>query len=244
MVNTLVGGTKTFPAPNTSPTMYRNTWPAADFYLARSNAYMTWDFQFQVETPRLTVTGEPVVRGQQATFELKGIPPGAVISNWRYASDRVGNIIRGTDLSALIWKGFIADAGTASVDVRIGGVTQTLPKSLAVSARNLALQPVGATPAQGRTLACAGQPTTTVPVPVTNTPHALGIYCLKQGYSRQVGYINDQGPNRDVRFLLQITVGSTNYRWLINPDLADVNCQFYLQQTGTYPGNPTESSTR
>jgi hypothetical protein len=193
------------------------------------------DIRIEVDRPTLKVTPNPVTRGQQAAFELKGAP-GGTISNWRYASEHVGDIVRATS-NQPTWPGYIADAGTATVTVVLKGVTYNPTRSLAVAARDFAMPSVGATPVTGRSFSCLGQ-TYSVPVPVTAGPHTLGIYCLELGPVRQSGYINDQGPNRDVRFVLNLTIGSTIYKCLINPDLDDTGCQFYTQQTGSYPADP------
>jgi len=194
------------------------------------------DIRMEVERPILTVSPEAVTRGQTAAFEVKGAPGGA-ISNWRYASERVGEIYRTTNLGQVTWSGSVADAGTATVSVQISGVTYNLSKYLAVLPRDFTLPTVNPSRVTGRELSCLGS-TFLVPVPVTNAPHSLGMYCLELPAVRTAGYINDQGPNQDVRFVLSVSGAGTSYRWLINPDLDDVNCQFYTQQTGTYPRNP------
>ena len=56
LVSMLAGGTKVFPAQDTNPTIYTNSGAAADFYLKVWSAYnLVQDFQFRVESPRLTL---------------------------------------------------------------------------------------------------------------------------------------------------------------------------------------------
>jgi hypothetical protein len=195
------------------------------------------DIRLQVQPPELVAEpAGPVERGTAVTFRVRGAPTGQA-SGWTYTADNVGLITRANS-NAHTWAGVMVDSGTAKVTVTLSGVTYPLERRLEVTPRDFALPHVSHTQVTGRSITCVGV-TYVLPVPVVQQPRALGRYCLEIAVQRTPARVNDDGPNHDVRFVQAVTNGSTNFRWIVNPDLLDETCQFYVQQTGTYPSNPT-----
>lgn len=211
---------------------------AASFYVQ--------DIRLKVKPPILTVSPEIVTRGEFATFRVVGAP-GSAISQWKFTGDNVGGPIeRVTQTNSMTWQGTIADAGVGSVRVVIAGQAYTPTKRLDVQARTTFMLPaVAATEQLENGFACVtstGTVNVLLPVPPTATPHALGRYCLELQALATPGRINDNGPNHDVRFVLSVeNTNNTRYRWIINPDLRNTNCQFHINQNGSYDqvGNPS-----
>jgi hypothetical protein len=102
-----------------------------------------WEIEIWVEPPSLTVSPNPVVRGQQAVFAVEGAP-GAAISNWKYKTIEpgVGTIVRSANTGASTWSGQIVAAGEAEATVvlhepgYLNGQTYQLKRELAVTPRD------------------------------------------------------------------------------------------------------------
>jgi hypothetical protein len=208
-------------------------------------SFYVQDIRLKVKPPILTVSPETVTRGEVATFRVVGAPGGA-ISQWRFTGDNVGGpISRATQTNAVTWQGVVADPGVGSVGVIIAGQAYTPTKRVNVQARStFMLAAVGATEQLQNGFSCrtsSGPINVLLPVPPTSAAHALGRYCLELEALATPGRINDDGPNQDVRFVIRVdNTNNTKYRWIINPDLRNTNCQFYINQDGSYDevGNP------
>jgi hypothetical protein len=157
----------------------------------------------------------------------------AEITGWQYvASDAaIGTIPRSGGSGAASWSGVIVASGTVRVTVGM----QVLTRTVQVQARDFTTPTPSAEPTQNGTTCLAG--TLSLPVPVVNGPQTLGAFCLEhlgQFIANSVG----EGPNAGVKWWVERMVADDpvrwRYRWLINPDLDDVTCPFYAQQTGTY----------
>jgi hypothetical protein len=111
---------------------------------------------------------------------------------------------------------------------------QVLTRTVQVQARDFTTPTPSAETVANGTTCLAG--TLSLPVPVINGPHTLGAFCLEhlgQFIANTVG----EGPNAGVKWVERMVADDPvrwRYRWLINPDLDDVTCPFYAQQTGTY----------
>jgi hypothetical protein len=86
-------------------------------------------------------------------------------------------------------------------------------------------------------------------VPVVNADGALGAYCLEPFGGVNYNVVS-AGPNVGLkwvdRFGFNFDGSATDrprwrFRWNINPDLDDVDCAFYQQQSGSY--HPTNNPT-
>jgi hypothetical protein len=192
----------------------------------------------QAAPPTLTVNSASVTRGSSVTFSIDNLGSG-VVSNWRFVSTHFGTVSRGSDSSST-WPGTIVDSGTARVRVVRNGVAYDGPRqsrSVTVQPRSFALVPVQYAETTTNGFTCqttSGPVTVSVPVPIVNAPENLARYCLELNTGTVMSHITDGGPNHDFRYVSSRTAGSSQFVYLINPDLKDVNCQFYLQQTGSF----------
>ena len=186
-------------------------------------------------------TAGTVTRGQTASFTLFGPGgKGATITAWRFNGERIGQINRTQNVTSISWKGAIVDSGEVTVTFRPAGQSTAITRSARI---RVTPRSTFSTPAVTPEKVANGAPqdgcpeNLTTPVPVVNVPKALGKYCLERLGRYVQDRVRDNGPNHDARWVQSLEQGNAirwRYRWLINPDLEDTGCGFYLQQTGTY----------
>ena len=241
-----------FPADgaNAAVYVYKNTGPAADFYIKawadpRFQDYVM-DFNFQaVRAPRLVVTPTTVTRGGSATFAIQGaLNP--TITGWTFAAEITGGspgtdtVTRTTGTTALTWPGTIVAAGIGSVTV--SGVT------LSAS--------VGVTPRQWFSQAKQAQqqaPGYEVRDPVTqNLVETLNVGDPNTGAagvgitnvllkptvsSSNILTISDNGPNHGLKYLVDISDLSM-VNWTLHPDVDNTLSDWYTHQYGNWVSAP------
>ena len=240
LANLLVGNeTETYPSGST-PTLFTHPGTSpADYYLRiRSANYVVHDFQMIVEVPRLEVTPNPVTRGEQATFRVRGAL-GATISNWSYVTADNGTVTRTVNVSAGTWPGIVVDSGKGRVTVTRGTNATPLEADLTVvprsgwafTAKPPSKQNWPFTTPNGSVLDPANPPDGSYGVG--------GEFGLDLASSAaDTDPINDNGPNHDFKFVrTQLTdTGTipTGFYWVRVPDLEDTMSEFFLRQCGNY----------
>jgi hypothetical protein len=201
------------------------------------------DVRVQAKTPTLTVTPNPVTRGDSATFEVKGAP-GGTISNWQYQTTdpAVGTIGRSVDEASATWPGQIVAGGKVTVQVVLLGQTYNLPSpgplELSVTPRtwqSQAVQPEHVSP--GTPDACG-----------TLSPNVPGV-CPGTGIGRSslcmtwdppdVAQV-DTGPNEGLWWVRTLN-DLTTYKWAIHGDVENPNSDFCQHQCGNWA--PAQGST-
>ncbi len=202
------------------------------------------DIRVIAEPPILTVTQDPLTRGQSATFEVKGAPQ-STISNWRYETSQpaLGTITRSTNTGAMTWPGTVVAGGTGKVNVLLLGQTYNLEKSLSVSARSgwaFAAAPANQE-ANGYTIpGIDGGPGQQLLVP--NPPVAgsqLGQFAVRFAYSLtpgDVSPISDNGPNQGLKYVVQI-IDQASAHFVIAQDMDNLSSPFAQTQCGNWNGS-------
>jgi hypothetical protein len=248
LANLVVSGTKVFPAPNASPPVFRNTGSEQDFFLkVKSNSgpacsgYTTWDFRFQVETPKLVVTPLSATRGETATFELLGVQ-GASISGWKFATVDNGIVERTQNANSATWAGTVVDSGTGSVNVTIGGTAIPLEASIDVIPRTGWAWVARSPSRQSLPYVIAGVQNGVIDGP--NPPDGTGNVGGASGWrityaSPAVTQINDNGPTHGFDYVASKLSdvgadGPTQFYWGVVGELEQITATFYRKQCGDY----------
>jgi hypothetical protein len=235
-------GVTAFPSPGNNPLTFVNTGAAADFYLQITSASsMTTDFKFQVRTPRLTVSPNPVVRGQTATFTVQGAL-GATISDWKYLPTVFAQVERTQNTASTTWPGIIVTGGYAQVTVTMAGRTILLNSpQLTENARSgWARTAVSHTEKDAGDQTPSGHTFTFVDPP-TGPGTAIGEYEIDINYKFGHSQITDNGPNHGFRYVTSISdvndtvspARPTGFYWAYLASLKN-QTEFYQKQCGTY----------
>ena len=96
-----------------------------------------YDVRIEAGPPYLTVSPNPVTRGNSTTFTVNNYGSGTM-SNWVFDSP-AASFTRTVSTGSQTWARKILTSGEVSVDVTIAGTTYTLHRTLGITARNLAL---------------------------------------------------------------------------------------------------------
>jgi len=239
LANVPAYGMKEFPAAGANPVTYVNTGPDADFYLrAKSGAWMTADFRFQVQTPRLIADPASVTRGQTATFRVLGAR-GATATSWQFTSESYSPVTRTTAVSSLTWPGTVVVSGVGHATITIAGRSITLnPAALQVTPRadwawspRPATKVAWGTPAPGNAL--------TPPNPPDGSGFVGGGYWLLLSSSGAGTHkIDDNGPNHGFVYTVDKITDSnssaaSHFWWAVSPDGENPNSEFYQKQYGS-----------
>lgn len=229
---------KTFPAVGTSPPLYTNTTGVAGvFYIrARSSPNVIQDFDFTIATPTLTVSPQPVTRGDVATAIVEDLPTSVAVSNWRFASATgLPQVIRTVNTSSVTWPGKVVGAGTISATLGNG-----YPLSVAVQVAPRPnwekSPPASAEEITNSDHIICGQGSLYPANPPKSSADAFGWSCQQGSYSfTSSGPLSDNGPNHGYRYLLSINTSGIAWRYVISPALRDTASPFYACQTGVPP---------
>jgi hypothetical protein len=236
-------GATAFPTTGSAPLTYTNTGVEADFYLQiKSASNMTTDFNFQVQTPRLTVSPNPVVRGQTATFTVRGTL-GGTISNWKYLPTTFAEVTRTTNTAATTWPGIIVRGGIAQVTVTMAGRTILLDSpQLAVTARSGWTLAAGTHSEQNAGFTTPSGVVLAPPDPPTSTAEVGGKFGLELAHSFLHTKITDQGPNHGFHYVTSMSdvddstspPKPTKFYWVVIDSLKNSQSTFYSKQCGNY----------
>jgi hypothetical protein len=231
--------TKTYPSGST-PTLFTHPGTSpADYYLRiRCGAYLVHDFQMIVEVPRLEVTPNPVTRGEQATFRVRGAL-GATISNWSYVTADNGTVTRTVNVSADTWPGIVVDSGTGHVTVTRGTNAVSLEADLEVAPRSGWTFTAKAPSKEDWIFTTPGGLVLDPANPPDGSYGVGGEAGVDLAWSPASTYrILDNGPNHDFKFVsTQITdtgMVPTGFYWVIVPDLENTVSEFFLRQCGNF----------
>lgn len=190
-----------------------------------------------------------VLRGQQASFTLLGAPNAQVLG-WTFVGTDVGTITRTQTVSSSGWSGPMVSSGTVTVRYRLPGQSETTRSAAVVVTPRDFMTPTApadqvANGAPRGTCTFTRQDGTidedalTLPVPVPEVIRNgdLGRNCLEPLGGIVSNVVPENGPNSNVKWVERFATNDAprwRYRWVINPDLDDVTCAFYQQQTGTF----------
>jgi hypothetical protein len=202
-----------------------------------SGVFMVQDFNFVAQPLELTVSPNPVTRGEIATLTILG-PSGATVSNWRYTTANNGYVDRTTNTGAQSWSGQLVDSGTGSVTVVINSMSFPLQASVTVvprsgwafAARLASKQSWPYTTPQGFLLNPANPP--------DGTGDVAGQAGLDLAWSSASTTAIQGGPNDGFKYITTILtdVGQvpTGFYWVISPDVENTSSEFYGKQCGDY----------
>jgi len=185
-----------------------------------------YDIRIVAAPPELSVSADPVTRGETATFTIVGAPD-AAISNWQFdTGTSLGVITRTTNTDATTWTGTLVAGGTGKVRVVLQSNTYDLTKTVSVAARTGWLwSPVSATKVPNGTFS------TLVSPPQAKQP--LGEMEIDQPY--QYTYpsdgISDDGPNHGL-YYVQTASDDTTFRYQLSPDLENSGSAFRAANCG------------
>lgn len=149
-------------------------------------------------------------------------------------------VARTGDSGSSTWSGTMVRTGIVKVSAVVNGQGFDLERSILVQPR--AFSPFAIVPPNevlSRVFNC-GVDIIMLPVPVVDRDGALGQSCIRYDYSFTPNTVA-AGPNAWIRFVARVNPDLCKVDWLVNPDLRDEMCQFFLQQTGTFnaSSNPT-----
>jgi len=242
---TASGGSTPYPAsPGSAPVFVNTQSVATDYFLQLQSLNNELDeFSMMVNTPTLTVTPNPVVRGDTASFALRGVD-GASISQWSYVTSNpaAGTITRtsGAD-DQTVWTGQVVAGGTGMVTVTFSGHPYSLQQDLQISSRTWSFPAVSAVKQQTGYVVAPCSATLTA-----NSPE-LGIggdgkylACIRWDLTlNDVGEI-PSGPNKGLKWVMDVR-DLTTADWVAHPDVDDSASQWYIHQCGTWV--PSAQST-
>jgi hypothetical protein len=191
-----------------------------------------------VEVPRLEVTPNPVTRGEQATFRVRGAL-GATISNWSYVTDDNGTVTRTVNVSADTWPGIVVDSGIGRVTVTRGPNATPLEAELTVAPRSDWAFTAKSPSKEDWTFTTPGGEVLDPANPPNGVYPVAGEAGVDLAWSDAGTYrILDNGPNHDFKFVrTKITdTGTiqTGFYWVIVPDLENTMSEFFLRQCGNF----------
>lgn len=206
---------------------------------------MTADFNFQVQTPRLRVTPNPVTRGSTATFEVLGAR-GATFSQWKYTMDGYPTYTRETDVNTNTWPGTIVVGGTGSVTVSMAGRTIPLSTSLTVSSRANWAFVAGPHSKEAWGFQTPSGAVLNPTDPPVSLAEVGGKYAVELHYDFDSWKIGDGGPNEGFLYVKALSDQSspsapTKFYWTVIPSLENPQSTFFMKQCGNYHevDNPT-----
>src|SRR5678815_4651466 len=106
-------------------------------------------YLYQRREPALGYFGEPaqapavqasltgpasIQRGTRGTYAVANAPAGAIFSNWRFSGGGA-TVQRAGNNNVADWQGTMVQAGTVSVDMKVGNTVQTLSRGVSVTSR-------------------------------------------------------------------------------------------------------------
>ena len=247
------------PTPTTGPTLAPTVAPSGEkriafasnfegsydiytnlaFYCDCVGGYLSWADQQTIvlpsQQPQLQGPSS-LMRGQSAAFQVVNAGQ-AQISGWEYvpSDSSIGTISRSG--SGASWSGVIVASGTVRVTVG----TQTLALAVQVQPRDFATPTPPAEAVPNRTpvgcLPTPYGPALSLPVPVVNGVGTLGQSCAELRGTALPNEVPAGGPNGGIKWIERLDPNDPlrwQYRWVINPDVDDLNCAFSLLQLGDY----------
>jgi hypothetical protein len=197
-----------------------------------------------------TIEGDSlVVRVKEGKYKVRTACRFSEISDWKFTENNTGVVVARTiDKNADNWGGKMVTSGVVTVTVKYTRENKTFPLSqgTTVSARTTGFYFNAASPTvdpnvseSNRILNCGTQSAVfpvDPPRPAPNDPKkevTLANYCLDQ--TRDIPFlpIDDQGPNRNFKYITAAT-NQANYRYALNPSLNNPLAAFFKAQCGNY----------